>query len=344
MASREKTVLVTGASGVVGSALVDKLDNVSVVCLTHRTCASSAELEEIRGDVTQPQLGLADGTFAELTRRTDAIVHCAAATGFTASPATTNKMNLGGTIRVLDFAAEADATLYQVSSAFVARAEQAHRHQGRGPSTYLESKRAAEEEVLASGLPAVIVRPSVVMGDSHTGEIARFQGLHALAGAVVKNALPLVPLDADARVDFVPQDIVAESIAALVEGDERDGEYWLTSGESAPPVRSLIDWAMKVARNAGREVAPPRLVESDVVDRLIWPVFIDGLPDSARERFDQMLHMAALFDTAEPFASSLGDLQALGVSPLPDLEETFTRSMEFWAEVKGLTPKVEVGA
>lgn len=332
------SVLLTGASGVIGSALLNELDDASVTCLVHRTPIRRSGVDHVRGDISRPRLGLTRAEFALLADRVDVVVHAAAMTDFTADESVTTDLNVNGTANVLEFAARADAPLYYVSTAFVQRASQL-RDIGDcgGPSAYLRSKHAAEQLVSKSGIPAVVIRPSVVIGDSDSGQIAAFQGLHAIAGAMLKGVLPLVPLLPDALIDFVPQDYVADAIASLLRSGQQDGEYWLTAGDQALRASDMVDACMEVADSLGGSIDAPRLIAPDAVDRLIRPVFIEPLPEQARNRFDHMLNTTALFSADAAFPSSAAELERRFGLVLPaDLRATFVRSLEFWATQRGL--------
>jgi nucleoside-diphosphate-sugar epimerase len=312
--SERKHILVTGATGVVGSALIPRLAQHDVIALTHRTPLDG---EHVRGDLTRPFLGLDEHTYGRLAERIDVVVHAAAMTDFSAGERATADLNVAGTRRVLEFAAAARARLVYVSTAFVARTGFTRTARGgdsgeaaASPDAYLDSKRRAEQLVAASGTPAAVARPSVVIGDSRTGEIAKFQGLHGLLKALLKNRLPLVPLDPDARVDVVPADVVGDALVALVDAGVPMGEYWLTSGPAAPTARALVEQCLSVAAELGISVVGPRFVSVDMVDRLLRPVFIDPLPPHARRKFDDLMAMTALFCDAEPFPTSLGAIPA----------------------------------
>ncbi|MEU0052737.1 SDR family oxidoreductase [Streptomyces sp. NPDC006184] len=339
------TVLLTGASGVIGQALLERLTGCSLVCLTHKKPVGGLRLTTVRGDLTLPNLGLDRAAYHDLADRVDVVVHCAAVTGFSVDPSRTNDLNVRGTESVLAFARRAEAPLQHVSTAFVTRQDLTRGGYGSArPEVYLGSKRLAEQAIAKSGVAANIIRPSVVIGDSVTGRIAQFQGLHAIAGALLGNALPMLPLEPDTRIDFVPQDLVAAVIVGLVRAGTTGGEYWVTGGEAAPTAARMVELAMKLGRSSRLELDMPRFVSHDMIDRLIRPVFIDALPKAQRRRFDDMLAMTALFHTAEPFTSAYDHVP--GVQPLTaeDLEDAFTASMRHYARVKGLTKLSEVAA
>lgn len=339
------TILLTGASGVVGQALLERLAGCDVVCLTHRKPVAGHRVTGLRGDLTLPRLGLDRAAYDDLADRVDVVVHCAAVTGFSVDPGRTNDLNVRGTEGVLAFARRAQAPLQHVSTAFVARRDLTRDAYGSArPEVYLGSKRLAEQAVADSGVPANVIRPSVVIGDSVTGRIAQFQGLHAIAGALLRNALPLLPLQPDTRIDFVPQDLVAAVVAGLVRSGTTGGEYWVTGGDAAPTATRVVELARALGESLGLEPDLPRFVSHDMIDRLVRPVFMAALPKAQRRRLDDMLAMTALFHTAEPFAGTSHHVP--GVRPLTtgDLEDAFTASMRHYARAKGLTSPSEVAA
>ena len=327
-----KTILLTGASGVVGSALLRELGDCDVLALMHRKPPPGPVAGTVRGDLTSPRLGLDRRQLRQLASRVDAIVHCAAAVNFNAGQAVAESVNVTGTTNMLELARMADAPLYYVSTAFVARADKVDAEQG--PGVYIASKRAAEQAVRDSGLPAVLIRPSVVSGDSETGEIAQFQGLHHLCGATIRGMLPMLPVPDGACIDFIPQDLVARCIADIVAREERGGERWLTAGASAVSIERVVDLCVAMADEQGRPIPRPKLVDPELMDRLIRPVFLGSLPRELQRGFDQLLAMMPLFYSEERFPSSLDDLDR-GVGT-EELEGAFTQSLRYWAEAKGL--------
>ncbi|TMR95763.1 SDR family oxidoreductase [Nonomuraea basaltis] len=343
--TNRRTVLLTGAGGVVGQALLEQLGDHNIICLTHRKPVTGRGVLGIRGDLTAPRFGLDREEYDDLAGRIDAIVHCAAITGFSVDKGATEDLNVRGTAEILALAERAGVPLHHVSTAFVARKDLARDTGSTArPEVYLDSKRAAEHLVRESGVAANIIRPSVVIGDSVTGRIAQFQGLHGIAGAMLKNALPLVPLRPDARVDFIPQDLLARAIAGLVRAGTQagtvGGDYWITAGEAALTAGRIVELALETGRSLGLELDLPRLVSQDMVDRLIRPVFIDPLPDKQRRRFDDMLAMTVLFCTPEPFACCCDRVPGLAALTPAELEGAFVASLRYYAEAKGLARRV----
>lgn len=340
-----RTILLTGATGVVGSALRPRLSRHRVICLAHRGTPAAADI--VMGDLRKPGLGLDNRTRRDLAREVDVVIHCAATTDFTAGAKETLQLNVDGTGHLLEFTADAGAVLHYVSSAFVARAESSRTEIGEAtadPQPYLASKRAAEQLVRDSGIPGTILRPSVVIGDAATGTIARFQSLHLLVAAVLRKTLPLLPLRPEAHVDLVPQDVLAGAVTALVDHDVRGGEYWITAGEAALTARRVTELIVEAGSRAGLAVPAPRLVDPEMVDRLVRPVFIEPLRPTARRRFDDMLAMTALMAGAEPFPSTLAEIPGCLPLETPSLASAFDRSVDYLIRALGLARTGESAA
>lgn len=341
----QRTILLTGAGGVIGGALRPRLSRHRVICLAHRSTPEAAEV--VMGDLTSPGLGLDARTRRNLAREVDVVIHCAAITDFTAGAEETRELNIEGTSHLLQFTADAGAVLHYLSTAFVTRTDLSRTDVGEAtadPQAYLASKRAAEHLVRVSGIPSTILRPSVVIGDAATGAIARFQSLHVLIAAVLRKTLPLLPLRPEARVDLVPQNVLADAVTALVDHDVRSGDYWITAGQAALTARRVIDLIVEVGSRAGLAVHAPRLVDPEMVDRLVRPVFIESLSPTARRRFDDMLAMTALVANAAPFPATLAEIPGCLPIETPGLASAFDRSVDYLIRDLGLARSGESAA
>ena len=74
------SVLITGASGVVGQPLLARLPFATVRCLSHSAPVSARGVGVVVGDIRQPRLGLTAQAYRQLTTSVDVVVHSAATT------------------------------------------------------------------------------------------------------------------------------------------------------------------------------------------------------------------------------------------------------------------------
>jgi nucleoside-diphosphate-sugar epimerase len=329
-----RTVLLTGASGVIGHALRWRLREHAVVCLVHRSPVSGPDLTTVPGDIAQPMLGLAEHAYAELAAKVDAVIHCAAVTAFHRGGGSLEATNITGTEHVAAFAAAANAVLYHVSTAFVHTTADGDR--GRTAVGYAASKSAAEQVVRSSGVPHVILRPSVVIGDAVTGEVAAFQGLHQVVAGIFAGLAPIIPFDPGWPVDFVPVDVVADAIACLVGNRVSTGDFWISAGERALRLGESVAVVVELARSLGVSVDMPRFVPPEMFDRLIGPVFLDALPAKIRRNAVRMREFFATYlQSGQTKPSSLDHLVALGAEPLPDQRQSLRNTVRYWAARSG---------
>jgi nucleoside-diphosphate-sugar epimerase len=333
-------VLLTGGAGVVGQALVRRLSEQDLTCLVHRRPVPGAGMT-VRGDIAQPRLGLSAADHRELAARTDVVVHAAAIADFTFPDDTIRATNVDGTQRILEFCAAADARLVHVSTAYAALESGDHlpaptrlREAELTLDKYLESKRAAEDVVTASGVPAAIVRLPIVAGHSQTGWIAHFQAIYLFARYLMIGALPFLPVYESARMDGVPCDVIADALAELVATDHSGRAYWATAGVMSLPVAEFVELCLDFAdERLGRRPPAPRFVDPTIVDRLLRPVLIPRVPMKMKIRLEGFFQFLRVLDHRRPFPSDLAAL--VGDDPVPDPAETMRRSLAYWYEEAG---------
>ncbi len=87
---------------------------------------------------------------------------------------------------------------------------------------YEETKHYAEAEVrrcMAASLPATIYRPSIVVGDSHTGETQKYDGPYFIMQWLLRQSgVAVLPIAGDptmTRVNVVPRDFIVDAVGHL---------------------------------------------------------------------------------------------------------------------------------
>lgn len=254
-------ILVTGAAGLIGGEIVRRLADAghAVTALVHRTHSIVANNGRIVP--SRPWEGApAPGTVATLVAdvrseglgiavdpRPELIVHAAAITAFDAPSEIYRAVNIDGTANVIALAERDGTPLLQVSTAYVCGTRDGwigETARGTGFSNGYEASKAAGEELIeaaaARGLPTVIARPSIVVGDSHAGALREFGNIYSMFRLIAEGRLRTLPATEGATLDLVPIDHVARGIVALAEAfDRAHGRTVHLVAASATPLAAL---------------------------------------------------------------------------------------------------------
>jgi uncharacterized protein YbjT (DUF2867 family) len=141
---------------------------------------------------------------------------------------------------------------------------------GRAGTTFMETKLEADRALAASGLPHVILRPTVVVGRNAYGGTALLRAIASFPGV-----LPLV--DAASPMNAVHVHDVAQAVVDAVEGRIVPGSDLVLAGE---PTRTVEEMARFYRRWLGLADAPlirlpsglarPLSFGADLAGRLGW--------------------------------------------------------------------------
>jgi thioester reductase-like protein len=296
--TRTDAVLVTGVTGFVGTAvalrILERSDRPIMMLVragdrreAHaRVHAALAEVTPpalleaymsrctaVPADLLADGLGLRHADREELAHRCDEIIHCAASVSFDHPLDAARAVNASGAARVADLATHTAARgdglrrLVHVSTAYVAGERTGTFGEDDVTlglpfrNTYEQTKHEAEQLLRAwlPELPLQIVRPSIVVGDRATGWTRSFNVLYWPLKMFARGRLPVVPAIADAPVDVVPVDYVADTVLGLAGAPA--GTYHAVAGRHASTVAEVIDLA---AARFG--VPAPQIVDPGVID------------------------------------------------------------------------------
>lgn len=312
----ERVQFVTGYPGFIGRRLVRRLaarsgpEGGRLVVLVQPRSAQAARAalaadgiaaELVEGDVEQMHLGLSGAEFKALARDVTDVWHLAARSRLSAPRDELRRVNVEGTRNVLDLAAAARRLrrLNHFSTAYVSgdrvgvilEDELAVGQRFHNP--YEETKFQAELLVrrAQADLPGTIYRPSIVVGDSRTGEIDRFEGPYALAILLVASPLsvPLpLPGDAVAPLNVVPVDFVVD--AALAIGEDPAGAGRTVHLVDPAPLSARRVYEMIAAR-AGKRL-PSVSVPARVLQALLQLPMLERLTRSHRPAIEYVNHLA----------------------------------------------------
>ncbi|MDQ3063607.1 MAG: SDR family oxidoreductase, partial [Acidobacteriota bacterium] len=130
--------------------------------------------------------------------------------------------------------------------------------------------------------PVTIFRPSVVVGDSQTGETVKYDGIYYLI-----NYLKMFPSlfrfvnvgNKDVKLNLVPVDFVVESIAALAKDEKATGRTIALADPNPLTTEELFDAIAEVLTKKKSVIKPPPgLVEKTLM--LPFSPVMSGLPHS----------------------------------------------------------------
>jgi thioester reductase-like protein len=279
-------ILITGGTGLIGSFLLPRLlsafpgtrlvllvraastshlqERMKILSDFCRTEAPEADVRHrvsgIQGDVTQENLGLSPGAIDALLAETTSIIHGAATIRFNHPIEEARAINLGGTERMLELAAQGVKGGMLQRFLYIGTSSVSGRRGGmvyeneleKGQqffNTYEQSKCESERLVrnAMDRIPITIVRPSIVIGDSHTGRTTTFNVIYLPLRLFHRGLLDVLPGPPDSPMDLVPVDWVDDVITHLLAREEAVGKVChLTAGPSrAVPLGTVINIAAR---------------------------------------------------------------------------------------------------
>ncbi len=203
-------------------------------------------IKPVAGDFMRADLALSQEQIQNLRGCITQIFHIGAETGIQKSREELLAVNRDGTSYMLDFAhaVSRDGSLKRflyVSTAYTAGLRSG-RIMENDPlpdeyaTFYEESKALAEKLVMQSGLPYTIARPGMIVGNSVTGRITKFNTIYYVLKLILQEKLPVLPVSAGQKLNIVPVDYVADSIVKLASHPEAEKAcFHLTSPQESQP-------------------------------------------------------------------------------------------------------------
>ncbi len=217
-------------------------------------------LKAIGGDILEPALGMSGGDAAVISANVDVIVHNAADTSFAVSR-NTGRTNVGGVRRLIEFARacrKAPLVVYMSTASNVGQASGVNLGEDDGCrpendhfNEYTHSKAVGEQLLRDSGLPILVLRPTIVLSAGLPDpQFAR----QILWCAPLGRIFQALPIDPASRLDLVDVEFVAEATVQLMAAKSRSHDcYHLSAGpRGAVTVGEVVD---QIDRTYGRATA-----------------------------------------------------------------------------------------
>ena len=279
-------VLLTGGSGFLGAQIARRLttqtDSKIIVLIRAPNQAEpvlrlkrawwdwpelyqniGSRVQIFSGDLTKNHLNLTDSQYRELTKNITYVIHCAADTTPNLSIEKLRSINVTGTANIIKLAHDANVDhgltrLAHVSTAYVAGKRggviaETDLFDASGFSSFYEKTKFESEQLLVQAkadLPVTIFRPSLIVGDSKTGDIKTFNTVYYMLKQYLTGHLRFVPASSGLKLNIVPVDYVADAVTSLTFNPAAKGlTFHLTAPDAnSPTAKELVKFVQGWAK------------------------------------------------------------------------------------------------
>jgi thioester reductase-like protein len=292
------TVLVTGATGTLGPAVLSRLlhrgsvvsllrprgggaQRVDALLAAVRRDDPAAPLDRfsvVGGDVGLPEAGLRVDDRRRLSRDVTHVLHLAADTRFSLPLSEARRGNVQPTLELLRVVESFDrveafgfaSTLY-VAGTRTGEILEEDLVDTRFVNTYERAKFEAERALRArmTDLPIAVFRVATLLGSARTGEIRKPTAIHQALRLYHRGLVPMIPGDPKEPLELLDTEHAAEAVARLlVESFQAGSTYHVTAAPGAAySLEELIDETHRGFADLdpawmGRGIEPPPMVRA----------------------------------------------------------------------------------
>jgi len=216
-----------------------------------------SRLEVVKGDIIEKNLGMKKSQIRELFGKINLIYHSAALCDFNVPMPVIRKINVTGTKNVLDFAMRCKKKGQFISFHYISTVaimgnkggalyENSLDMRQMFNNTYEETKFEAEKLInkyRKKGLLASIYRPSVIVGDSVTGEASDFQIFYRPLHIFSMDIFEEIPANPYLEYNLVPVDYVAKAIYLISSDRKNDNKNYHLTNPNSIAINFLLNMA-----------------------------------------------------------------------------------------------------
>ena len=296
-------IFMTGATGVLGQELVKELltttdSDIAILARAKNRVSHEERVQKtltavgmdlhygsrvrvIEGDVTKPKFGIKKEDVEYLEKECTVFYHIAALTALNGTEKECREINIGGTEHALELAwdlrkkGKLERFIY-FSTAFVAGSIwKHHSKEDELPvkpafaNYYESSKYQSESRVRAAmndGLPVTIIRPSIVVGHSETGEVSDFNVIYPFIKLFAHGILTKVPTCPENTFNIVPIDFVIKATCSIVQNPKSIGKCFHLVSPEPPAIGTLLSLRSEFPKAAEIEMIDPKEFKKSALD------------------------------------------------------------------------------
>ncbi|OQA53337.1 MAG: Linear gramicidin synthase subunit D [Candidatus Omnitrophica bacterium ADurb.Bin292] len=296
-------IFMTGATGVLGQELVKELlltTDATIAILsraknrvphdervqkilkaTGMDAHFGSRVRVLEGDVTRSKFGLKKSDLDLLERDCKVFYHIAALTALNGTEKECQEINVGGTKNALELAWDLrkkgllERFVY-FSTAFVAGSVWHYRspedslpEKPAFANYYESSKHQAEgmvREAMSQGMPVTIIRPSIVVGHSETGEVSDFNVIYPFIKLFAHGILTKLPTRPENTFNIVPIDFVIKATAAIMRNPRSINKCFHLVAPNPPAIGMLLSLRDAFPKSAVIEMVEPSSFQKTQLD------------------------------------------------------------------------------
>ena len=310
----DEVVLLTGFPSFSARRMCEELVRTGPRTLVHaivqqkheaeaREALDSLTLEErrrvnlIEGDASAMDLGLSGAELASIAPEIDRIHHMAHVSSLGADRKLAERVNLCGAREILEVAAVCKSlrnlvfhSSVNVSGDRTGLVLEGELEKGQDFRNVIEESLARGEKMMRAAMtkmPICVVRPTIVVGDSKTGEVDRFDGPYFLILLIVTSPpdfpLPL-PGRSESSLHLVPVDYYVRAACALGRDARAPGRTFHV-GDPAPLTAKRV---FELVASAGGRRTPRGFIPANLTKALLRTPGLDRLAKSPRAFMDAL--------------------------------------------------------
>jgi thioester reductase-like protein len=298
--------------------------------------AERGSLRVIPGDVTDPRLGISAESYESLADWASEVWHLAGAFDLNVPEGLARRVNYWGVRHVVDFSKACSGLSFLVHfSSVVVHAERegviTEDELDGGQeliNNYFMTKFWGEMEVrraMQDGLPAIIIRPAGVMGDSRTGETDKFDNIYLTFGILhLLGRLRLPPLylgEGKVRPNFVPIDYLVDAVTAITRNPAAVGRCFHVVDPDPPTSREMFDVIYELTAGRKPSITVPTWMVDAMAKRLGWAFRLVNIPPDSMTYVNHV----GLFDAS----NTLEMLEGTGIT-CPPIRDYYPRLYAWW--------------